>query len=958
MQFHLVKEKKTATFLYEKETLSGVKKVADQVRRDISLVSGCMPEMAQIGVQKETHAVFFATLGNSPVLEEMQKSGKLDLTGIAGKREVYSFTVVDSPMEGIEKALVIAGSDKRGTIYGLFHISDLLGVSPFVDWSDVKPSKQEEILWDETVNMVSKEPSVKYRGFFLNDEWPAFGTFCEKHFGGMNAEMYEMIFLLMLRLKGNYLWPAMWATCFAEEGPGLLSAELADEYGVVMGLSHHEPCLRHGEEYSKLRGKDSPYGDAWNFRTNREGIIRFWRDGLKRNGHLENVITLGMRGERDSAIMGAEATLGDNIDLLRDVINTQNELIKEQVNENLEEVPRMLALYKEVEPFFYGNEQFKGLMGDPCLSDVILLLCDDNHGYLRSRPDEKMLEHKGGYGLYYHFDYHGEPVSYEWVNSSYLPQVWEQLVEAYETGIRDLWIVNVGDLGFQEFPLSYFMDMAYDYEKWGIKAVNCTDAYTQQWVKRHFASDFTDEQQKKLCEIIKEYTRINHNRRPEHMSEYVYHPVHDREAEKLYQKAQKLIAEVETLQQCCKENTHAFEQLIAYQVKASMNYICMCLYRGWNRMAADMGLVIANDFAKKIMDSMETDERLRDDFHKTNNAKWDGLAAASHIGFCNWNDEEAKNPIIETVIPVKKSRLRVGLCESGASTCGEEWTRKRLYSRQLLDIREEYTEIFVGLCSDHAVEFTVSCDDDRIRIETEKGVVTPQDSLVKIKLFLQKDKLHSAAQENPLVEVSYGAACAQIEVLMPKLQPEGVKACESKTPLYVETDEMVCMHAEHFAQKYEHAGERFVILDDIAKISGGVKLFTDTDAPSKEDPSWLAYDFYAAEGGEYELTIETEPASPRRYCGEITIGYRMNEDAVNYLNMLPEGYEPGVTRSWEEGVLDHVRCVKATVTCVEGKNRLRIYAVSGENVVERMILIRNGKTVPVSYLGPVESIKM
>lgn len=361
---------------------------------------------------------------------------------------------------------------------------------------------------------------------------------------------------------------------------------------------------------------------------------------------------------------------------------------------------------------------------------------------------------------------------------------------------------------------------------------------------------------------------------------------------------------------------------------------------------------------KKIMDSMETDERLRDDFHKTNNAKWDGLAAASHIGFCNWNDEEAKNPIMETVIPVKKSRLRIGLCESGASTCGEEWTRKRLYSRQLLDLREEYTEIFVGLCSDHAVDFVVACDDDRIRIETEKGAVTPQNPLMKIKLFLQKDKLHSAVQENPLVEVSYGAACAQIEVLMPKPQSEAVKECECKTPLYVETDEMVCMHAEHFAQKYEHAGERFVMLDDIAKVSSGVKLFTDADAPSKEDPSWLAYDFYMPEGGEYELTIETEPASPRRYCGEITIGYRMNEETVNYLNMLPEGYEPGVTRSWEEGVLDHVRCVKTTVTCAAGKNRLRIYAVSGENVVERMILIRSGKTVPVSYLGPVESIKM
>ena len=246
-----------------------------------------------------------------------------------------------------------------------------------------------------------------------------------RHFGGVNAKMYEGVFELLLRLKGNYLWPAMWASCFAEDGPGLESAELADELGVVMGLSHHEPCLRHGEEYSHVRGKDSIYGDAWSFISNKEGITRFWRDGLKRNGHLENVITVGMRGERDSTILGANATLKDNIDLLRDVLKTQEQLIKEEVNEDLTKVPRMLALYKEVEAYYYGDEKTPGLKeGCDELEDVILMLCDDNHGYLRSLPDEKMRRHPGGFGMYYHFDYHGGPISYEWINSTYLPVVY------------------------------------------------------------------------------------------------------------------------------------------------------------------------------------------------------------------------------------------------------------------------------------------------------------------------------------------------------------------------------------------------------------------------------------------------------------------------------------------------------------------------------------------------------
>ena len=194
---------------------------------------------------------------------------------------------------------------------------------------------------------------------------------------------------------------------FYDDGPGLASAELADELGVVMGASHHEPCLRYGEEYKYLRGKDSIYGDAWNFISNREGITRFWEDGLKRSGKFESVITVGMRGEADTSIMGEESTLEDNINLLRDVLQTQNKLIKENVNSDLSEVPRMLALYKEVEPFFYGDEKTPGLINSEELEDVILMFCDDNHGNLRTLPTEEMRDHSGGYGMYYHFDYHG-----------------------------------------------------------------------------------------------------------------------------------------------------------------------------------------------------------------------------------------------------------------------------------------------------------------------------------------------------------------------------------------------------------------------------------------------------------------------------------------------------------------------------------------------------------------------
>ena len=208
------------------------------------------------------------------------------------------------------------------------------------------PVRKERIVLTDKDSLVSREPSVRFRGFFINDEWPALGTWATKRFGGLNAKMYDAVFELLLRLKGNYLWPAMWASVFSDDGPGLENAILADEYGVIMGMSHHEPCLRHGEEYKRLRGKGSPYGDAWNFRSNPEGITKFWEDGLERSGRFENVITVGMRGEADSAIMGKEATMADNVQLLRDVLKTQKKLIADIVKPVRGDTPMMLALYK------------------------------------------------------------------------------------------------------------------------------------------------------------------------------------------------------------------------------------------------------------------------------------------------------------------------------------------------------------------------------------------------------------------------------------------------------------------------------------------------------------------------------------------------------------------------------------------------------------------------------------
>lgn len=969
-RYIIADQSKIIDFIYESTTVSGLNKIADKVIEDLYKICGKRARRRELADDRERWeqeskpCVIYGVLGQSAILAYLEEHHKICTEELRNKREAYGFFWVENPFGNIPWSLIIAGGDKRGAIYGLFHISELLGVSPYVNWSEVQPARRSEIVLDQEAQCISKEPSVEYRGFFINDEWPSFGTWCNKRFGGFNAKMYDSLFEVLLRLKGNYLWPAMWSASFAEDGPGLESAELADEYGIVMGLSHHEPCLRHGEEYSRLRGKDSPYGDAWDFQANREGIICFWRDGLKRNGHLKNIITIGMRGERDSAIMGEEASLEDNIRLLQDVIREQHTLIRECVDPDLKKVPRMLALYKEVEPYFYGDEKTAGLLEDDELRDVILLLCDDNHGYLRSRPWGKMREHEGGYGMYYHFDYHGEPVSYEWVNSTYLPCVWEQMTNAYETGIQKLWIVNVGDLAFQEFPLNYFMDLAYDYEHYGIQHPNETRKYTKEWIDRQFAHVFSKQDREMLEKIITEYSRLNHNRRPEHMNEKVYAVNQNREAEHMLKRARTLMAECqELMDRCTKEQMPAFYELVYYNVAASMNLLCMWLYRSFNHYLAEKGAVVANECGRLMEECLKRDACLKQEFHALLNGKWDGLAEARHIGFENWNSEESHNPVLETVFPVEDERIIVGVCGDERTTTGEEWTGKKLFVNDFLHHDVRKAAFYLALASSREVDYSVECSSDWLRISKDRGTLSGQNPLEVITLSYDMEKINPKQFESGqmvkertdgVIHVVYGNADVEIVVKAPPLLPRP----EWDVPVFVEAGGTVYMEAVHYSAKKEGQADSFLELKDLGKKVSAMATFPVQKDFMVEDDIWLEYEFYIWEEGEYNLTFELEPANPAKFGGDISICYELNDRGIQKKSVLENGYTAGVSSQWAQEAVNHIRKVSTPVTCRKGKNRIRFYAIGSENVLERICLERKDSIPDTSYLGAQESFRL
>lgn len=952
----------------EQSAFPGVIRVTEKVAHDVELVSGKKP---QILVEKEIPetlessgedwTIIAATKGKSSFLKKLEEAGSAELKELEQKRECYAWIFPEIKNRTKSNLLVIAGSDKRGTIYGLFHLSEMLGVSPFVDWCGLMPPKQEKIELREDMACISKEPSVRYRGFFINDEWPAFGNWCNHNFGGFNAKAYDHVFELLLRLKGNYLWPAMWSARFADDGPDLLNAELADEYGIIMGMSHHEPCLRQGEEYKYLRGKNSVYGDAWNFRTNREGITKFWEDGLKRSGKFENVITVGMRGEADTAIMGKNATLEDNIQLLRDVLKTQKKLIQERVNPDLTKVPRMIALYKEVEEFFYGNEKTKGLMGAEELEDVILMLCDDNYGNLRTLPTKEMRKHAGGYGMYYHLDYHGWPVSYEWINSSYLPKIWEQMSMAYDFGVRELWMVNVGDIATQEFPLSFFLDMAYDFDRWGSRALNCTQEYTRKWVRQQFGS-VEEETQDTIADILEQYTKIIHRRRPEALNPETYHPVQEKESSRIFEEEEQLLKKLqdvyETIEKTNPQNLSAFIALVYYPAFGTMNLVKMQILAGWNHYYANLGAVCANDYGDEVERCMEQDRKAVEMYHQMDQGRWYGMGMSQHIGFTHWNEDECRNPVVMRVIPLKKRSILVAADGTAQHAEGSPWLDNTMKLKDFLNPDCTRASVTLYSRSDLKAEYKVLKKPGWLSVEPMEGWLDGvSQKKVRLNLTLIKQRLPETNQDTIQDSLEIATPEGKCEITVPVYTGN----LQDKKNVFVDTMGYLSIEAAHYVNSvpgnYKDRQVKFENLQGYGKTNSAMKAFpSDACTVPGQDAPYLEYQFVLEESGTYEAEFYMQPSNPVTRENQLLYAVRINEEMTETVNAVEKDYQVGdQAEKWAEGVLSQIRRQTVSIKCRAGFNTLRVYHVTPGFVLEKIVIYPMGEKPEESYLGPAET---
>src|SRR5574344_692061 len=509
----------------------GVIRAAHDLSDDVRKVTGS-PSPLFLTANIRPRTIIIGTIGRSRLIDGLIARRLIHVDSIRGRWESYQ-------IETVGDMLVIAGSDKRGTIYGIYEISRRIGVSPWYWWADAPVCHQSSLSIAQGIT-IQPSPKVKYRGIFINDEEPSFGQWAQAKFGGVNSKMYATMFELLLRLKANFLWPAMWGKAFNEDDP--LSPIVADAYGIVMGTSHHEPMMRAQKEYSKRQKDIGP----WDYKSNKVNLDKYFYDGVNRNKLYDNVITIGMRGDGDVAM--GNGNDNENINTLRDVIKGQRNIIQKAYGKDPAQVPQLWAIFTEVQRYYD-----KGLNVP---DDVTLVFCDNNWGYIRRTGPEKEQHRSGGMGLYYHIDMNGGPWNDRWINTTTVPKLREQLSLAYQTGIKNLWVINVGDLKPKELPIDFIMHLAWNPD--AIPPERCTD-YIVNWATQNFGKAHASE----IAEIVSQYPKYNLWRKPEVQSTNIYSIVNYNEADKVLALWQNLSEKAEQLGKKIKpEAQDAYYQLV------------------------------------------------------------------------------------------------------------------------------------------------------------------------------------------------------------------------------------------------------------------------------------------------------------------------------------------------------------------------------------------------------------
>ena len=900
----------------------GVIRAATDLCKDIRNVTGIRPNIVHRTEALKSRAVFIGTIGKSPVIDNLILKGKLDVKEIKGKWESFTIQVITDPVPNVKTGLVIAGSDKRGTIYGCYDLSEQIGVSPWYWWADV-PVKKKKALYIKKQKIVSGPPGVKYRGIFLNDEEPALGRWAVEKYGGFTHEFYEKVFELILRLKGNYLWPAMWWASFNSDDP--LNPQLADEYGIVMGTTHHEPMMRAHAEWKQNNG------GAWNYETNEENLKKFWAQGIDRMGNFESIVTLAMRGDGDMA-MSRET----NIKLLEKIVKDQRDILDKVTGRDITTIPQVWALYKEVQDYYD-----KGMVVP---DDVTLLLCDDNWGNVRRLPEPGAPPRAGGYGMYYHFDFVGGPRNYKWVNTVSIPRVWEQMNLSYRHGVDRIWIVNAGDLKPMEFPISFFMDYAWDPDKWPAERL---PEYTRLWAEQQFGAEYSGD----IASILTEYTRYNSRRKPEMLGPDVYSLAHYREAEtivndykSLAKKAEKILAMIPP------EYKDSYYELILHPVMACANLNELHVTVGRNRLYAAQGRAATNDLAEKVEKLFSRDAEISCYYNKVlAGGKWNHMMDQTHISYTYWQQPE-KDVIPDTATIDLPEITDMGVAVEGSSNWWPlEKTKAHLPEFDNFNRQTYFIELFNrGIVP---FEYSVRAGKSWIKIQPDSGTIEKEE---RINVSINWARV-PAGVHNETITVA-GLYGDQVEIGL-TVKNHGSPSPDSING-FIEGNGYVSIEAEHFTTAVNKDDIKWLKIPGIGRTLSGMTTMPVTKAVPKpeQDSPRLEYRIYFFNKGDIDINTYVSPGRNIYNTDGLHYGISIDDETPKIINIhetdtIPDWEYPPV---WSEAVGRNIMVLKSKYHIAEpGWHVLKYWMVDPAVVLQKLVVDTGG--LKPSYLGPPES---
>ncbi|MFA9370166.1 MAG: glycosyl hydrolase 115 family protein [Labilibaculum antarcticum] len=919
--FPIVKSHKGTPIYMDEKDHSGVIKIADLFQQDITKVTGVINPL-YIGKKPEGIVIIIGTIGKSQLIDDLIAAGKLKVDGVKGKWETSLIEVIENPLPNVKRALVIAGSDKRGTIYGMFDLSRKMGVSPWYFWADVPVKKHAEV-FVKTGRYNLGEPKVKYRGIFINDEEPALGRWAVENYGGFNHEMYEHVFELILRLKGNYLWPAMWWASFDSDDP--LNAELADELGIVMSTSHHEPMMRAHAEWKPYGGK------SWNYKSNKAQLDTFWKEGIERMGNKESVVTLAMRGDGDEAMED-----GTNIKLLENIVANQRKIIEEVTKKPANETPQVWALYKEVQEYYDRGMKVP--------DDVTLLFCDDNWGNVRVLPEPEATERSGGYGMYYHFDYVGAPRCYRWLNTNSLPRVWEQLRLTYEHGVDRIWIVNVGDLKPMELPISFFFDYA-----WNPDLINAKELleYTRNWSSEQFSDKHAEE----IGELLDLYTKYNRRRTPELLNDQTYSLTYYREFEKVVEDYNRLAQRAKSLYDVIDDDQKdAFYQLVYFPITICANLNEMYWYLAKNKQYAKEKRAATNSMADKVVELFKRDSLLTLEFHtELADGKWNHMMAQQHIGYTYWNQPDSNTmPQVTYLEVLEEGQLCIKIE-------GQDKIWKKHDSTAILSYfdninqQETYLELFNT--GKKAIDYEITTP-EWVQISVgEKNLKEEERYFVSVNWEQLPD-----GKSTGTISVSQNGEVIELGVIADKIDLN-----KKKLNGFIENNGVVSIEAVHFNLSTTSQGFDWEVIDGLGNTTGGVTSFPVNKAYQEfsNDNAHLEYKFTLlnkAQNDSITLFMCLAPTQDFKNNGGLKYAVAIDDEEPQIVNIHEGcvGKDWNYAEWWCTAVSDNkfVRKSKHKLNNIE--THTVKYWLIDPGIVLQKLMIDNGGLKP-SYMGPPES---